>query len=131
MWNCTNFRHPTDEQLRLLDISSNKNLLSVLFETYHKGTPTADHDPEIYHLYTVLLFPLRRSNVALEKQFFLAFCMIHATTLISTGLFPSAGYKYKDDDVIMYVHGMNSLIPEIWCGCNFEYEAGHVGDSIR
>ena len=26
---------------------------------------------------------------------------------------------------------MNSVIPEIWCGCNFEYEAGHVGDSIR
>ena len=32
MWNCTHFRHPTDEQLRLLDISSNNNLPSVLFE---------------------------------------------------------------------------------------------------
>ena len=57
--------------------------------------------------------------------------MMHATTMISTGFFPSAGYKYKDDDVIMYVQGVNSVIPEIWCGCNFEYEAGHVGDSIR
>ena len=32
MWNCTHFKHPTDEQLRLLDISSNNNLPSVLFE---------------------------------------------------------------------------------------------------
>ena len=40
MWNCTHFRHPTDEQLRhlpllffrLLDISSNSNLPSVLFK---------------------------------------------------------------------------------------------------
>ena len=25
LWNCTHFKHPTDEQLRLLDISSNNN----------------------------------------------------------------------------------------------------------
>ena len=31
----------------------------------------------------------------------------------------------------MQVQAVNSVIPEIWCGCNFEYEAGHVGDSIR
>ena len=29
MWNCTHCRHPTDEQLRRLDISSNNNLPSV------------------------------------------------------------------------------------------------------
>lgn len=57
--------------------------------------------------------------------------MTHATTLLSTGFFPQAEYKYKDDDIITWVQGVNSLIPEIWCGCNFEYEAGHVGDSIR
>ena len=91
MWNCTHFRHPTDEQLRLLDISSNDNLLSALFESYHKGTPPADQDPEIDYKYTVLLFPLRRSNVALEKQFFLALCMMSATTLLSTGFFTQLG----------------------------------------
>ena len=32
LWNYTHFRHPTDEELRLLDISSNNNLASILFE---------------------------------------------------------------------------------------------------
>ena len=32
MRNCTHFSHPTDEQLRLLNISSNNNLPSVQFE---------------------------------------------------------------------------------------------------
>ena len=32
MWNCPRFEHPTDDQLRLLDISSNNNWPSVLFE---------------------------------------------------------------------------------------------------
>ena len=32
MWNCTCFRHPIVGQLQLLDISSNNDLLSVLFE---------------------------------------------------------------------------------------------------
>ena len=95
MWNCTHFRHPTDEQLRLLDISSNDNLPSALFESYHKGTPPADQDPEIDYKYTVhctlYTVPLRRSNVALEKQFFLALCMMSATTLLSTGFFTQLG----------------------------------------
>ena len=32
VWNCTHFSHATNEQLRHTDISSNNNLLSVLFE---------------------------------------------------------------------------------------------------
>ena len=32
LWNCTHFRHPTDGQLRHIDISSNNNLLFVHFE---------------------------------------------------------------------------------------------------
>ena len=32
LWDCTHFRHPTDGQLRHIDISSNNNLLSVHFE---------------------------------------------------------------------------------------------------
>ena len=38
MWSCTHLMHPTDEQLRFLDISSSdNNLPSVLFEYYFIG----------------------------------------------------------------------------------------------
>ena len=34
---CKHFRHPADEQLRILDISSNNNLPSVLFDFIFKS----------------------------------------------------------------------------------------------
>ena len=34
LWNCTHLRHPTDEQLPLEDILSNKTVPCVLFECF-------------------------------------------------------------------------------------------------
>ena len=38
MWNCTHFKHPTDEQLQLIDNQSKNYLLSVPFIAFELYT---------------------------------------------------------------------------------------------
>ena len=47
---CKHFRHPADEQLRILDISSNNNLPSVLFEVVVSCMKSKDRSPENFKL---------------------------------------------------------------------------------
>ena len=53
MWNCTHFRHPTDEQLGHVDIffSNYYNLQSVYFELYNN-----ENSMNFFPAYSMVLY---------------------------------------------------------------------------
>ena len=97
MWNCTHFRHSTDEQLRQVRIffSTGYNLQSVHFELIRAFFPNhfSMSTRKVLHIYLTLTFPIFEASLK-DLNFQLWGPALWATLSVLTQIYPRGTRHY-------------------------------------